>query len=99
MKILIRLLQLFLIYTVLAVFTTSAYADGAAEMARKLQNPLANIKAVMTDNTIGFDGGPNEDTTYSFQLQPVYSGHQRKMEHDIARRALSSAGSVISRSA
>ena len=26
-------------------------------MARKLQNPLANIKALMTDNTIAFGAG------------------------------------------
>ena len=73
MKILIRLLQLFLFYTVLAVFTSSVYADAAAEMARKLHNPLANIKAIMTDNTIGFKTGDDEGTSYGFQLQPVYA--------------------------
>ena len=51
----------------------SAYADTAAEMARKLQDPLANIKAIMTDNVIGFDTGDDEGTSYSFQLQPVYA--------------------------
>jgi hypothetical protein len=50
-----------------------AHADNAAEMARKLQNPLANIKAMMTDNTIGFDTGTDEGTSYSFQLQPIYA--------------------------
>ena len=45
--------------------------DGAAEMARQLQDPLANIAAIMTDNDIFF----NKDvgTSYSFQIQPVYS--------------------------
>jgi hypothetical protein len=27
----------------------------------------------MTDNTIAFDGGPNDDTTYGFVFQPVYA--------------------------
>jgi hypothetical protein len=52
----------------------SAHAqDAAAEMAKKLQNPLANIKAVMTDNTIGFNTGTTEDTSFGFQIQPVYA--------------------------
>jgi len=47
---------------------------GAAEMARKLQDPLANVSAFMTDNDIQFKSGKEGDTTsYSFQLQPVYA--------------------------
>lgn len=42
-------------------------------MARKLQNPLANIKAIMTDNAIGFDTGDDDGTSYGFQLQPIYA--------------------------
>ena len=53
--------------------TSLAQADGAAEMARKLQNPLANIKALMTDNVIGFNTGKDGGTSYGFQLQPVYA--------------------------
>ena len=53
--------------------TVLAHADGAAEMARKLQNPLANIKALMTDNVIGFDTGTDGGTAYGFQLQPLYA--------------------------
>ena len=49
------------------------FADAAAEMQKKLQNPLANIKALMTDNAIGFDSGTTEDTSYGLQLQPVYA--------------------------
>ena len=48
-------------------------ADAVAEMARKAQDPLGNVKALMTDNTIAFNGGPSEDTSYNFQLQPVYA--------------------------
>lgn len=47
--------------------------DAAAEMARKLQNPLANIKAVMTDNAIGFNTGSDNGTSYGFQIQPVFA--------------------------
>ena len=59
--------------TAMATSATTAYADSAAEMAKKLQNPLANIKAVMTDNTIGFNTGTDEGTSYGFQIQPVYA--------------------------
>ncbi len=57
-----------------AVYGPSAFAqDSAAELAKKAQDPLADITALMTDNTIGFNQGPGEDTGYSFQLQPVKS--------------------------
>ena len=48
-------------------------ADAIAEMARKAQDPLGSVQALMTDNTIAFDGGPDDDTSYGFQLQPVYA--------------------------
>ena len=47
--------------------------DAAIAMAKKAQDPLGNVKAIMTDNTIAFDGGPNDDTSYGFQFQPVYA--------------------------
>lgn len=47
--------------------------EEIAEFARKAQDPLGDVKALMTDNTIAFNGGPEESTSYSFQLQPVYS--------------------------
>ena len=31
--------------------------ETLAEFARKAQDPLGDIKALMTDNTIAFDGG------------------------------------------
>jgi hypothetical protein len=58
---------------IIALAPGLASADAAAEMARKLQNPLANIKALMTDNAIGFDTGTTDDTSFAFQLQPVYA--------------------------
>lgn len=63
-----------LIFVVLwSAVSTLAVADDAAEMARKLQNPLANIKALMTDNAVGFDTGDDGGTSYGFQLQPIYA--------------------------
>lgn len=66
-----RFIIFLIVIMIIAPF--KAAADGAAEMARKLQNPLANIKAVMTDNSIGFNTGDDEGTSYGFQIQPVYA--------------------------
>lgn len=52
--------------------TAVAFAQDAEEMARKLQDPLASIKALMTDNDVLFKTGQDK-TSYSFQLQPVYA--------------------------
>ena len=56
----------------LSMTVIPAFADNAAEMAKKLQDPLANIKALMTDNDVNFNSG-NDETSYGFQLQPVYA--------------------------
>jgi len=53
-----------------SLLASTAHADNAAEMAKKMQDPLANIAAVMTDNDILFKTGDDE-TSYSFQIQPV----------------------------
>ena len=45
---------------------------SAEELARKAQDPLADVRAIMTDNTIGF-GTADDQTSYGFQIQPVYS--------------------------
>ena len=58
---------------VLGLSPSAAFADSAAEMQKKLQNPLANIKAIMTDNVVGFDTGSTDGTSFGFQLQPVYA--------------------------
>jgi len=63
------------VLTMLSVGATASTDDEAIrEMARKAQDPLGDLKAVMTDNTIAFKAGPDEnDTTYGFQIQPVYA--------------------------
>ncbi|MEA2114831.1 MAG: hypothetical protein U9P36_05545, partial [Thermodesulfobacteriota bacterium] len=69
----LAILGAFALCFVPAVAMADTEADAAAEMARKAQDPLGDVKAVMTDNTIGFGGGPEDDTAYGFQIQPVYA--------------------------
>jgi hypothetical protein len=69
----LQLLVANLYLCVLALVPMTAFADAAAEMQKKLQNPLANIKALMTDNVIGFDTGNTDDTSFGFSIQPVYA--------------------------
>jgi len=67
-------LAVLLLTTVLAApaLAQDAQANAAAEMARKLQDPLANIAAVMTDNDILFRTGESDDeVSFQFQIQPV----------------------------
>lgn len=45
----------------------------AAEIARKLQDPLANIKAVMTDNDFLFNTGKDDDTSFTSLVQGLYA--------------------------
>ena len=51
-----------------------AYAQDcdATCLAKKAQDPLGDVRAIMTDNTVSL-GAFNENTAYSFQVQPVYS--------------------------
>ena len=59
--------------TLFSIFIANfGFSQDAAEMARMLQDPLANIKALMTDNDVNFNTG-NDQTSYGFQLQPVYA--------------------------
>jgi len=62
-----------ILLTMVAGETKAQDADALAELARKAQDPLGNVQALMTDNTIAFNGGPDDDTSYSFQIQPVYA--------------------------
>ena len=59
----------------IVVMTSSMWADegtDAAEIARKLQDPLANIKMLLFDNGVDFKTG-NDDISYTFSVQPVYA--------------------------
>ncbi|MDK3075736.1 hypothetical protein QO034_21975 [Sedimentitalea sp. JM2-8] len=47
--------------------------DAACQAARKAANPLADIRAIQTETTIGYRSGTDKEDSYVFQLQPVYS--------------------------
>lgn len=61
-----------LLVTSLTGSALSEECDEACQAARKAQDPLADVRALMSDNTIAF-GTADEQTSYGFQLQPVYS--------------------------
>ena len=68
------LLQFFSFLGIL-LMTAVAHAQGNDDMAalmEKFQNPLANIRALFTDNNVNFASGDDEDLSYAFNLQPVY---------------------------
>lgn len=68
-------------------------AEAIAEMARKAQDPLGDVKAIMTDNTIAFDGGEDgDDTSYGFQIQPVYAIDNDTSYNMIARAIIPIVG-------
>jgi len=66
-----------LVTIALSLIATGVSAQGLSpeeEAARKAADPLGNIKALMTDNTIAFNAGEHEDdTSFGFQIQPVYA--------------------------
>jgi hypothetical protein len=75
----------------LMFIAVSTQADDAAlaEMARKAQDPLGDVKAIMTDNTIAFNGGEGgDDTSYGFQIQPVYAIENDTSFNMIARAVI-----------
>lgn len=45
--------------------------DAQCQAVRNAQDPLADVKAVMTDNTVSL-GTADDQTGYGFQIQPVY---------------------------
>ena len=71
-KIQIRPVFFLLALAMTFIHTSTAQADDAAEMARKSQDPLAYISAVMTENDFLFKTG-DDSTSYGFQIQPVYA--------------------------
>jgi len=58
---------------VICAIPLPALADGAAEMQKKLQNPLASIKMISADNSIATDTGTTGETSYGFSLQGLYA--------------------------
>ena len=68
--------------TLLIFFLTmDAWANDAEELARKAQDPLANISAVQFDMSSKFNVGPDNDTAYSGLVQPVYAISTEKINY------------------
>ena len=68
--------------TLLIFFLTmDAWANDAEELARKAQDPLANISAVQFDMSSKFNVGPDNDTAYSALVQPVYAISTEKINY------------------
>ena len=82
--------------TFLAVAATPVAAQQLSpeeEAARKASDPLGNVKALMTDNTIAFQAGEDEnDTSFGFQVQPVYAIPNKTRWNMIARAIVPIAG-------
>lgn len=60
------------------ILALQAYAqddgcDASCQAARKTANPLADIRAIMTDNTVAFKTGTTEEDSFNFGIQPVYA--------------------------
>lgn len=51
----------------------TARADNAAELARKIQDPLADLAALQVDYLNKQDIGDDRDTSHSLILQPLYT--------------------------
>jgi len=85
-----------LLALVLSVSAMSASDEGLSpeeQAARKASDPLGSVKALMTDNTIGFQAGEGEDdTSFGFQIQPVYAIPNESRWNMIARAVVPIAG-------
>lgn len=57
----------------ISTLASNAFADGAAELAKKAQDPLANISAVQLDMSAQNNIGPDKDRSYTALVQPVYA--------------------------
>ncbi|MBC8315896.1 MAG: hypothetical protein ISR57_01515 [Bacteroidales bacterium] len=75
----------FLGFILLTVICTSkliaqdATMSEAALMARKAQDPLANISAIQSELSLRFNVGPNHGNTYAALVQPVYAISKKKI--------------------
>lgn len=72
-------------------FACAQSAEDEAEALRRAQDPLADVKALMTDNTVAF-GTADDQTSYGFQFQPVYSIPTEKGFNFIARSVIPVVG-------
>ncbi len=60
-------------------YAQDATESEAAMMARKAQDPLANISAIQTELSLRFNVGPDHGNTYAALIQPVYAISTKKI--------------------
>ena len=72
-----RLAALVVVPLALAAFAGRCHAeeDSAAELAKKTQNPVADLISVPFQNNFNFKVGPKEDLQYVLNIQPVVPFH------------------------
>jgi hypothetical protein len=56
---------------VIACVSTPGWAQDNAELAKKTQNPVADLISVPFQNNVNFGVGPNDDVQYILNIQPV----------------------------
>lgn len=71
MKLNLPVVLIALCLVVLASPGAADNCDVACQAARDAQNPLAPVRAIMTDNT--YISGPGTSDGYNLQIQPVYT--------------------------
>ena len=57
--------------TVLMTAPLWAAEESATELAKKTQNPVADLISVPFQNNFNFSAGPNDATIYNLNVQPV----------------------------
>ena len=66
----------------IVTLSKSLFAQGsqvsADELAKKIQDPLADLKALQVDYHYKFKEGVNEDPSQSIILQPLYTITSKK---------------------
>ncbi len=86
----VLLIGLFLMFLA-APAETQAQMSAAEEMARKLADPLANIRAILFENDVFFfdsENGKNRGETYSFKLTPVWAIDVEDKGYSVIPRAV-----------
>ena len=78
MKPKLMLTMLCLVGVLMAVPLWAAEEESHAELAKKLQNPVADLISVPFQNNVNFGYGPNNNTQNILNIQPVIPFHITK---------------------
>ena len=62
-----------ILFLVSVIVAPALAAESDAELAKKTQNPIANLISLPLQNDWNFNSGPNGDkTSYTLNVQPVW---------------------------